>query len=119
LREKILKVKVLRYNPEQDKEAKYQIYEIPIKGTVFVLQILNYIYENIDPTIAYRRHLCLGAWDSETVNLCKACLILINGKPGFACSTVVEGDEITLEPMRGYELIRDLVVDFSKKKNEN
>jgi succinate dehydrogenase/fumarate reductase-like Fe-S protein len=116
LKSKRLKVKILRYDPEKDKEAKYQTFEIPTEGTVFVLKALNYIYENIDPTLAYRRHLCLGAWDSDTANLCRACLMLINGKPRYACSTIVEGDEITLEPLRGYEVIRDLVVDFNKTK---
>ena len=107
----------MRYDPEKDKEVKYQTFEIPREGLVFVLDALNYIYENIDPTLGYRRHLCLGAWDGATANLCRACLMLINRKPGFACSTLIEGDEITLEPMRGYEIIRDLVVDF-KKKNQ-
>lgn len=45
---------------------------------------------------------------------CGACAMVINGKPALACDTrlnELKGNEITLEPLRKFPVIRDLVVD--------
>ena len=43
-------------------------------------------------------------------------MMTINGSPKHACFTKVRpGDELLLEPMKGYPVIRDLAVDFGKK----
>jgi succinate dehydrogenase/fumarate reductase iron-sulfur protein len=110
---KVINVKIWRYNPVKDSKPFFQDYKVPLlseKGTT-ALMILNYIYENIDGSLAY--------YYSCKTGKCGGCMIRINGEPRLACTTVVNGD-ITLEPIPGFEVIRDLVVDFGKaiKKTE-
>ena len=48
--------------------------------------------------------------------MCGACAMVINGKPALACETFIrdiKGDVITLEPLKKFPVIRDLVVDRS------
>jgi len=73
-----------------------------------VYQVLEYIYKNIDATLAFRRFCCFKG-------VCQSCLMKINGEVKRACSTTVElGDEITLEPIPYRPIIRDLIVDYGK-----
>ncbi len=98
-----VKVRVYRYSPEVDEKPHYEIYEVPLEPGMKVLDALIYIQENIDPTLAFR-YGC-KSWR------CGACSIMINGKPGAACKTKLDGEEVTLEPLPGLPVIRDLVVD--------
>lgn len=43
-------------------------------------------------------------------------MMMINGKAKHACMAVVAaGDKITLEPLAGFPIIRDLVIDAGRK----
>jgi len=53
-----LVVKILRSHVQVEASSEYQTYEIPREGITRVLDVLDYIYTNVDPTLAYRRHLC-------------------------------------------------------------
>ena len=46
---------------------------------------------------------------------CGACSMVINGKPRLACGTKLSdlGEEITLEPLKKFPVIEDLIVDRS------
>jgi succinate dehydrogenase/fumarate reductase-like Fe-S protein len=104
----IVKAKLFRFNPDTDAAPRYETYLVPWQGSGNVLQLLKKIYEELDRTIAFRYYACGYQW-------CNTCMMTINGKPTHACFTRVKaGDEITLEPMKGYPIIRDLAVDFGK-----
>jgi succinate dehydrogenase/fumarate reductase-like Fe-S protein len=60
---------------------------------------LNYIRENLDPSLAYFINCQLG--------FCLRCNLRVNGKVVPACETRAEGD-LTLEPVNADEVIRDL-----------
>mgnify|MGYP002237783630 CR=1 FL=1 len=50
------------------------------------------------------------------VRKCGACAMLINERPRLACSTflhTLKGSTITLEPLRKFPLVRDLIIDRS------
>jgi len=49
-----IKVKVFRYDPDKDNAPHYETYEVPYVEGMVVLDVLNYIYENLDGTFAYR-----------------------------------------------------------------
>ena len=101
--------KVFRYDPDADIYPTYKTYEIPCEEKMMVLQILKEIYEKQDRTLAFRYYSC-------AFKLCNGCMMMINGQAKHACMTVVKpGDTFTVEPMTGYPIIRDLVVDFGKK----
>jgi succinate dehydrogenase / fumarate reductase, iron-sulfur subunit len=60
-------------------------------------------------------------WDSGCLEeVCGACTMVINGRVRQSCSCLIddyapgEGDEITLEPMTKFPVIRDLWVDRSR-----
>ncbi len=107
----MVKVDIERYDPEKNK--KYvQTYEVPRGTKVRVLDFLNYIFDEIDPSLAYRRHLC-------NAKMCNACMMMVNDKPRLVCWEVVSPrqNEITLSPLKRGEVIKDLVVDFRDKDN--
>lgn len=104
--EDIVQVHIERYDPE--KNEKYtKTYEVPRGTRTTVLDFLNYIFEEVDASLAYRRHLCKA-------RMCNGCLLRVNGKPRLVCWEVVppEQKEITLAPLKGRPVLKDLVVDF-------
>lgn len=100
-------VKILRSHGQAGVSSKYQTYEIPRDGMTRVLDILDYIYKNVDPTLAYRRHLCN---DGQ----CRACEVRVNGKKSLACLKAIKADdaELTIEPTDEYPVVKDLIVDY-------
>src|SRR5690554_333319 len=61
------------------------------------------------------------AWDCGCLEeVCGACTMVINGRVRQSCSALVDQllvdnpDEIVLEPMRKFPVVRDLVVDRSR-----
>ena len=118
-KQKIVKVKIQRFDPSTDGKPYYQTFEVPIpeqkhlivslgESTRFsVSDALEYIYENLDPSLAYYYTCRYGS--------CRGCECIVNGQARIACHTLIEeSKEIVVEPLLGYEIIRDLVVDTSK-----
>jgi fumarate reductase (CoM/CoB) subunit B len=102
-----IKAKVYRYDPDIDQEPHYETYEVPYSEGMVVLDVLNYICENIDGTLAYRWACRAGQ--------CGSCAVIINGKPRIACRTAVEkGKAITVTPLLQFPVVKDLVVDLER-----
>lgn len=104
--EKVVKIKVFRFDPEKDETPYYRTYEVPVEGPMSVLALLNYIYSELDPTLAYiGEHICYKG-------VCATCMALVNGKAERTCMRIVNpGEEIVVEPLKGQPIIRDLLVD--------
>ena len=106
-------LKIFRFNPPSDSKPSYKEYEIRFGGSMSVLMALEYIYEHMDETLAFRRYCC-------GTSRCNSCLMRANGKKIRACSTLVEeGKTVVVEPIEGYRVIKDLVVDFSDAKDSS
>ena len=107
-----VKVVIERYNPEENREYTV-IYEVPRDTKTRVLDFLNYIFEELDSSLSYRRHLCKA-------RMCNGCLMMVNGKPRLVCweRVSIEQKEIVLSPLRGKKVLKDLVVDFGKSLDE-
>lgn len=104
--EKKVYLKIFRFDPIKDKAPKYEIYEVPWRENLTLLSALDYIRKNLDETLAFRDYCCGCSW-------CMSCLMMVNGKGVQACSKILESSErLTIEPLRGFPIIRDLVVDF-------
>jgi succinate dehydrogenase/fumarate reductase-like Fe-S protein len=99
---KIINVTVRRYDPSEDSEGHNQTYSVPIDGEMAVLQVLDYIYEHLDNTLAYRDD---GACAQ---GICRQCTLLINDKPSLMCQTIVDGD-ISVAPPSKFKVVKDLV----------
>ena len=99
-------VKILRFNPETDKKAHYETYGIEVDPSDRVLDALNDIKWKHDGTLAYRRSCAHGVCGSDAMR--------INGKNRLACKTLVGhmGKKITVEPMLGFRVEKDLIVDM-------
>lgn len=98
-------IKVLRQDPTANGgKPEYQSYSVPLEQGATVLSVLRYISESVDRTLSYYRSCRIGK--------CAGCRMRVNGKTRLACTTAVTGD-ITLEPLKGYEVIKDLIVDMN------
>ena len=100
-------VRVFRFDPEKDDKPRYKEYDVPVEEGMSVLRALRYIYEHFDGSLAFRDYFC-------RTNQCGMCGMLVNGKPAFACNRKLE-KETTIEPLAGFPVIKDLIVDFGKK----
>lgn len=100
-------LKVRRYNPEDGKGVHYDTFQIPhAEPTDQILDLLEYVRGYIDGTLAFRRSCAHGICGSDAMR--------INGKNRLACKTLVKdinSAQITVEPILGLEVIKDLIVD--------
>lgn len=109
---KVCEAKVFRFDPETQKEPEYRIYSVPYEEGNTVMDILCHIYENLDGSLAFRMG-CAGAGHQR----CGACPVVVNGRPRLSCKALVEG-KMTIEPHPRFEVIRDLALDFDKKRED-
>jgi succinate dehydrogenase / fumarate reductase iron-sulfur subunit len=101
----LAKVKVYRYNPRADQKPYYDEYEnIPFEGRT-VLDVLKYIYEEYDTSLAFR-YSCRDG-------LCNVCLLTLNGKSVMSCRKLAE-KEMVIDPAKNKKVIKDLMVDLSE-----
>jgi succinate dehydrogenase/fumarate reductase-like Fe-S protein len=109
--EDLARVKIFKFDPEMDKEQRYETFEVPYEGRT-ILNVLEAIYRGFDQGLAFRCG-CEGKHDSR----CGACAIQVNGLPALACKRISE-KEMVIEPHAKFEVIKDLVVDFNKIRKE-
>lgn len=112
-----IKVKILRQrSPVAEPYWETFVYDGPednsIAGLIDQLNykddIVNEAGENV-PRISWECS-CLQA-------ACGSCAMVINGRPALACETFIrdlKGDTITIEPLRKFHTVSDLVVDRSQ-----
>lgn len=104
---KTIKVLIHRFNSSRDAAPVFKSYEIASSDGMTVMMLLRRIYREQDRTLAFRDYECYRG-------VCTACLMKVNGKNVKACSELVRpGQTIRIEPIGGYKVVRDLVVDFS------
>jgi succinate dehydrogenase / fumarate reductase iron-sulfur subunit len=100
-------LKVRRYNPEDGKEVHYDTFNIPnAESNAQILDLLVYVQGHLDGTLAFRKSCSHGVCGSDAMR--------INGKNRLACKTLVQdipSGEITVEPILGLAVIKDLIVD--------
>lgn len=99
---KTIRVKISRFNPEIEKESGFASYNVPITAGMSVLDVLDYIYSNLDSSLSYYSS-CHRGYDA-------CCLVVVNGKTTRACTTPAT-DDLTIEPMRNRKVLKDLVVE--------
>ncbi|MFP6807569.1 MAG: succinate dehydrogenase iron-sulfur subunit [Pseudomonadales bacterium] len=106
-----MQISLYRYDPDKDNEPYMQDFDLEIPGgrDLMVLDVLELLKEQ-DPSVTYRRSCREGVCGSDGVNM--------NGKNGLACitplSAVVKSDKLSIRPLPGLPVVRDLVVDMSQ-----
>lgn len=107
-----MKFSIYRYNPETDSRPRLQEYGLPDdSGAIMLLDALLLLKQQ-DDSLGFRRSCREGVCGSDAMN--------INGRNGLACITPLKdlGQPITLRPLPGLPVIRDLIVDLTQFYNQ-
>lgn len=101
-----VKFKIYRYQPEVREEPYFDTFEFDAEPTDRVLDGLNHIRWQMDGTLVLRRSCQQGICGSDAMR--------INGANRLACKVLIGdvGAKITIEPLMGFRVIKDLVVDM-------
>ena len=107
-----MKFSIYRFNPEVDDKPYMQSYEIELEQEDIMLLDALLKIKALDDTLSLRKSCREGVCGSDSMN--------INGKNGLACITKIENlkQPITIRPMPGLPVIRDLVVDMDQFFNQ-
>ena len=100
--------RIHRYDPAKDSAPVAREYVLDCDPMERVLTALNRIKWETDGSLTYRRS-CGHA-------VCGSCGMTIQGASRLACKTLVKdipGDVIEVAPLKGFPVIKDLVVDMS------
>jgi succinate dehydrogenase / fumarate reductase iron-sulfur subunit len=81
-------------------------YQVPFAPGQSVLDGLRYVRAHLDPTLSIR-YSCINA------NSCKECMIAIDGKTAYACTTRLEPRDMVLAPLPNKTHLRDLVTEIA------
>ena len=107
-----MKFSIYRYNPETDRQPRMQDYELPDDcGAIMLLDALLLLKQQ-DDSLSFRRSCREGVCGSDGMN--------INGRNGLACILPLHElkQPITLRPLPGLPVIRDLIVDLTQFYNQ-
>lgn len=105
---KKVRLNVTRYIP-QSRELKSVQYTVEANRYTTVLDALINIKETQDSSLSFRYSCRMG--------ICGSCGMVIDGKPSLACQTHLLSlgkDEISVGPMEGHPILKDLVVDMEE-----
>ena len=97
----IAKLKIRRSAPQ-----RFETHEVPFEPGQTVLDGLRWIRVHKDPDLAIR-YSCINA------NACKECMMRVDGKTVYACTTRLTEAEQTLEPLPNKKLVKDLVTEIA------
>lgn len=106
--EATIPIEVRRYRPEIELEPVWETFEVPLRKEWMVLDGLNYVKEQLDGSLSFRWSCRMG--------VCGSCGMMVNGDPKLTCATYLTDlapGPVRVEPLRGFPVIRDLVVDIS------
>jgi succinate dehydrogenase / fumarate reductase iron-sulfur subunit len=97
------------------KGGEFQTYEVEVDSGMVVLDVLHRIQERNANDLAIR-------WNCKA-GKCGSCSMEINGKPRLSCMTrmnvFTEDETITVQPLKTFPVIKDLVTDVSWNYRQN
>jgi len=86
----------------------FEAFDVPMQESQTVLDLVAWIQQNADPTLAYR-YAC-------RVGMCGSCAMMVNGVPRWTCRThvgkVATDGAVEIAPLRNLPVIKDLAVDM-------
>jgi len=105
-----LHLKIRRFNPEKEAQPWWGDYEVEVEPTDRLLDALHTVKWYHDGSFTLRRSCAHGICGSDAMR--------INGRNVLACKVLVkdvapnEGATVTVEPMLGLPVVKDLIVDM-------
>ena len=102
-----MRVRIRRGGAAGDPEERFDAFEVETGPRMTVLDALVAVQSAQDATLSFRY--------SCRVGMCGTCALKVNGRPAWACRTLLGGlgEEITLEPLTNFPVLSDLAVDMS------
>lgn len=99
-------LKIKRFNPERDEKQHWEEYQVDVEPSDQLLDALNKVKWYDDGTLTYRRSCAHGVCGSDAM--------VVNGRNRLACKVLMKdlGKKVTVEPIRGLPVIKDMVVDM-------
>ncbi len=100
-------IRVRRGTPEEP--SRVETFAVPYTEGMSVLDAVMWVHAHVDSTLAIR-YACINA------NACKECMVRVDGKTGYACTSRLGPEGALIEPLDNKALIRDLVTDIVPPK---
>lgn len=103
-----MRFSIYRYNPDTDAQPYMQDFVLDDCPPDMMLLDALLLLKEQDETLGFRRSCGEGVCGSDSMN--------INGRNGLACVTSLAslGGKVTLRPLPGRPVIRDLIVDMEQ-----
>ncbi|HEX7394863.1 MAG TPA: succinate dehydrogenase iron-sulfur subunit [Anaerolineaceae bacterium] len=102
-----INLKVFRFNPEKDQKPHFDAFSLEVDPKDRILDVLEQVRGYHDGSLGYRRSCAHGVCGSDAMR--------VNGRNYLACKILVQdlkSNEITVEPILGLKVIKDLIVDM-------
>ncbi|MCC7164129.1 MAG: succinate dehydrogenase/fumarate reductase iron-sulfur subunit [Anaerolineae bacterium] len=102
-----LTLRILR--SRRDVMPHYETFEVSVSDAANVLDAIEQVWAHRDRKLMFR-HACHHA-------SCGTCAVRINGREKLPCIVPVadySGKPLTIEPLRNFDIVGDLVVDMAK-----
>jgi len=102
--------RIYRFDPQKDRRPRYVEFEVEVRPGLTILDVLQQIKHEIDPSLTFRRS-CKSA-------ICGSCAVRVNGRAMLACETQAltmaeKFGKVVIDPLKNMPVIRDLVVDMN------
>lgn len=103
---KTVTLKIKRFDPEKDRRPHWAEYQLAVEENDRLLDALNEVKWKQDGSLTFRRSCAHGVCGSDAMR--------VNGRNRLACKLLMKSlpTKVTIEPMLGYPVIKDLVVDM-------
>ena len=102
-----INLKVFRFNPEKDQKPHFDAFSLEVDPKDRILDVLEQVRGYHDGSLGYRRSCAHGVCGSDAMR--------VNGRNYLACKILVQdlkSNKITVEPILGLKVIKDLIVDM-------
>jgi succinate dehydrogenase / fumarate reductase iron-sulfur subunit len=106
---------IFRFDPSTDEKPYYKEYAVDAEPTDKILDCLNKIRYEQDPTLAFRASCAHG--------ICGSDAMVINGRITLACQKLIRdfktANNFVIEPLPLFNVLKDLVVDLDPFFNKH
>lgn len=96
---------IQRFDPTTDEQPRFETFTVTGSDNMRVLDVIRSIYENQAGDLAYQFACRIGR--------CGTCAVRVNGVSVLACQERCKST-MRIEPLRPFQVLRDLVVDRSE-----
>ncbi len=100
-----INVSIYRVNSAKKDKPKYKTYKLPYEKGMTILDVILYVYQYLDSTLAFRYECRQG--------ICGTCGVMLNKKPVLSCSTQIDPKiNNVIEPLANFPVEKDLTVNL-------